>query len=809
MLLTNLRFSLRHLMRQRFNTTLHVIGLTLAMSVCLLIGVYLRFELSFDNHHENAQRIYRVNSVWKESDKQFNLYATPLQLAEAIRNEVSGLDKVTMSRPLFKSVVEISPQKIFKQEHMLVIEPDFLNIFNIEVLRGDPSALDNPYQALLNQTTAVRYFGNDDPVGKTFTYRNKFIITVAGVFKDIPSTTHLPASILLSYAPDEEFLANGDTWYFGESAWAKLSASTYILLADNADANDVQAQLKAIADKNINADPTLDQNIHGDFVMQKLSDIHFDTIRFGGGPWVPAANTSWLWFFGGLGIAVLLLACINFLNLSTAQALARSREVGVRKAIGARRSHILWQFLTDAFVIVLVSGVLAMFVSQISISQLNTLLDKQVSFNPFQYPELAIAFLLFILVTSLLAGIYPAWFVSRFNPVAALKSGSSGNVVRASWLRKALVVSQFSISAGLLIAVLLIARQAEYFRDADLGFEKENIVSVEVGDHDKLQGLANELLQIPGVKDVSFSRTSPISDDHWWNTIGVTETTERKSVCAIYADDHFFSVYGLRLISGRVPQVYKNSPADLAVKQQPVKVIVNESLLRELKMGTPMEAIGKHFWWGGDAEVSGVVADFNMEPLKYGISPALIIQDEEVYSHANIRLESIPNRKITLSTLEQVWKKHFPDGVYEYALVENQIESYYASEHRLYTLFRIFAGLAILISCLGLWGLVTYSAHQRAKEISVRKVLGASVKSLLILLTTEYFMMVFVAFLIASPLTYYFMNEWLSNFAFHIEIGWDTFLVAGLWLIVFAGLTVSIQVLTAALKNPVRSLKSE
>jgi putative ABC transport system permease protein len=810
MLLTNLRFSFRHLGRQKLNTTLHVIGLTLAMSVCLLIGLFLRYELGFDKHNEKAGRIYRVNSVFKESNKQFDLYATPIPLADAIRNEMTGVEKVAMTRAQFKSVVEINPQKLFKQEHILIVEPTFLDIFDIDLVNGNKSDLSKPYRALLNQTTAAKFFGREDPIGKTFKYRNKFIITVAGVFNDMPSNTHLPASILLSYVSNNEFLDNGDTWYFGDLAWTKLAASTYIVLTDNADIKNLQFQLKAIAGKNINSAPTLDKSIREDFEIQALTDIHFDTKRFRGGPWVAAVNTSWLWFFAGIGIVVLLLACINFLNLSTAQALTRAKEVGIRKTIGARRSQLLWQFLSEAFIITLISGSLAIVISQVSIPSLNTLLGKQITFNPLQSQELLIALLLFILLTGFLAGLYPAWLIAKFNPVTALKSGTTGTGINGtSLLRRTLVIVQFTISAGLLIAVLLMAQQAAFLRNTALGFEKGNIIRVEIGSHDKMQSFFNELMQIQGVEDVSFSRTTPISDDHWWNTMSETETGDRKSVCAIYGDDHFYSVYGLRLLSGHIPQPVQEPTDESFVKAQIDKVIVNEKLLKELDLGSPQEAVGKRFWWGGDTEIAGVVADFNLEPLKYAIAPALIYQDKEIYSHASIKMEPSADIQKTLASVETVWKGQFQDGVYEYTFVDNQIDAYYKSENRLYTLFRIFAGLAILISCLGLWGLVTYASQQRTKEIGIRKVLGASVKAILILLTRDFLVMVFIAFVVASPLTYYFMQDWLSNFAFHIDIEWGTFVIAGITLITVALLTVSIQTMKAALTNPIKSLKAE
>ncbi len=808
MLLNDLRFSLRHLSRQKLNSTLHVVGLTLGISVCLLIGLFLRYELSFDSHHKNGKRIYRVNSVWKESNKQFDLYATPIQLAEAIRSEVTGIEKVTMTRAQFQAVVEINPQKRFKQEHILIVEPEFLDIFNLEVLYGDGhSALKAPYQALLNETTAVKYFGNDDPIGKTFKYRNKFSITVGGVFRDLPSNTHLPASILLSYVQNEEFLDHGDTWYFGDLPWTQLTASTYIVLDENVDVKNLQSQLESIADKNINSAPTLDKTVRGSFEIQPLSDIHFDTKRFRGGPWVPTVDTSWLWFFAGIGIVVLVLACINFLNLSTAQALKRFKEVGIRKTVGARKSQLVVQFLTEALIITVIATALSMVIVQITIPSLNALLVKDITFYPLDSPDLLIATLLFMVFTVLLAGLYPAWFIARFNPVVALKSGSSGMGINgSSWLRKTLVVTQFTISAGLFIAVLLIAQQAEYLRSKDLGFEKDNIISAEIGSHNRMQSFYNELMQTQGIKDVSFSRTAPISDDHWWNTISKTETSDRQSVCAIYGDDHFYSVYGLRLLSGRIPEralSNNNASGERLIN----KVVVNEKLLKALDLGSPLEAVGKTFWWGGNAEISGVVADFNIEPLKYSISPALIYQDTAVYSHANIRIEPGADIPKTLATIETVWKRQFTDGVYEFKFLNSQIDSFYKTETRLYTLFRIFAGLAIFISCLGLWGLITYATQQRTKEIGIRKVLGASVNAILLLLTKESLFMICIAFMLASPLSYYLMKDWLHNFAFHINIGWETFVTTGISLVIVALLTLSIQTIKAATANPVKSLK--
>ena len=594
MILNNLRFCLRHLRRQKFNSLLHVTGLALGMSVCILIGLFIQHELSFDGYHGKADRIYRVNSVWTEAGKQFNLYASPLPLAEAIRNEMSGIETVALVRPQFKAMIEINPQKIFKQDHVLIVEPAFLDIFNIEIVKGDAKkVLLTSYQAIVTETIAQKYFGNEDAIGKTFKYRDKFIITIGGIMRDLPSNTSLHASILLSYVPNEEFLDHGDTWYFGDIAWTKLAAVTYIVLDENNDPKSIERQLKQIADKNINSTPALDKAIHGAFEIQPLHDIHFDTKRFGGGPWVAAIDFSWLWFFACIGLIVLTLACINFLNLSTAQAFIRAREVGIKKSIGAKRSQLVAQFMVEAFIITGISCLIAITIVQLSLSPLNDLLEKGITFNPLQSSELIIGLLLFVVFTALSAGLYPAWITSKFNPVVVLKSNSSGTGIQElSWMRKGLVITQFTISAGLFMAVLLIAQQVNFMRNNALGFETENIINVELGDQNKRQAFSNELKQIRGVSSVSFARSSPISDDHWWNTISKTENADRQSVCAIYGDDHFYDVYGLRLLSGNIPQEKENKASMDSIEKSINRVVVNEKLLEALDLGSPEEAVG-------------------------------------------------------------------------------------------------------------------------------------------------------------------------------------------------------------------------
>jgi len=809
----NFRLALRHLGRQKLNTTLHIVGLTLGMSVCLLIGLFLRYELSFDSYHDTADRTYRINSIWIEAGKTNYHYSTPLPLADALRKDVSGLEIVTQAHPLWDETIEVNPQKILKQDHLLVVDPSFLEVFNIEIVKGNAyEALRKPYQALLTETTSKKFYGKEDPIGKTFTYKNKFQITVAGVIRDIPSNSHLPVSMLLSYAPNQDFLGNDP------NTWTNVSGTTtYVVVPEGYDIKNLDAQLKGLADKNINADPNMPKFFHSDFDTQPLHDIHFNSQYDGGGHWVKAVNVTWLWFFAIIGLAVLALACINFVNLSTAQALTRAKEVGVRKTVGAGRFHLMSQFLREAWILATLAGILAVAVAQASLPFMNNLLDKKITFNLLESPVLLCGLISGIILTGLVAGLYPAWIIAKFNPAKTLKASSTLSGDQGSyWLRRSLVVLQFTISAGLLIAVSLISQQVNYLRSKNLGFEKDNIINVGINGAKKATVLADELQRIPQIKDISFATATPSNDGHWGTIMTKTngDDPDRKHVTLIMADDHFCKMYGLKLLSGRFLMASDTSYASnsLPPEKQIYKAVVNETLVRALGFKSNEDALEKHFWFGmnsGNVEIIGVVSDFNTGSLHKVIEPAVITSFPDVFGQVGIKIEAGSNIPETIAAIEKAWKKIYPEGVFEFKFLDAQIDAYYKAEARLYELFRIFAGLAMLISCLGLWGLSTLSAQQRTKEIGIRKVLGASVDKIVILLSRDFVLMVTIAMAISSPLAYYFMNSWLQNFAFHIDIGWEVFVLASIASLIIALLTVSVQAIKAGLSNPVESLRNE
>ena len=817
MLTNKLRITFRRLLRQKTTTALHVLGLTLGMTTCLLIGLFLRHELSYDLWNKKADRTYRINSVWHDPGTTNFHYSTPMPMGEALRTEVPGVETVAQWHPV-NEVVEISPTKRFKQEHIVLADPELLDVFDIKVLEGNGyEALRKPYQALLTQSTAKKFFGGEDPIGKTFKYRNDFTITVAGLIEDLPANTHMPASMLISFYRDGKFLNNDP------NGWSWVSGTeTLVVLPEGTGPHTLDAPLKSLGDKKLNSDPNMPKGTSAGFDWQPLSDIHFNNKYSGGSEWVKAVNTTWLWFFGIIGLAVLVLACINFVNLSTAQALNRAKEVGVRKSVGAGQGQLVWQFLSEAWVLTAIAGILAVAITQVSLPYINQMVDKQISFHLLQSPGLVGALVLGAALTGLLAGLYPAWVIAHFDPVSSLKSSWSSATTKLNsgvMLRKALVVTQFGISAALLIAVTLIAQQVNYLRSKSLGFDKDNIVDVGIGGNwggKEKNTFRNELRNIPGVKEVAYSTSTPSDEGHWgtlMSTVG-RDDPNRKEVRMILSDEKFASMYGLKLLAGRFLVAADTNAAGFNIpeEQKVQRVVINRKALETLAFESPEAAIGKRFWFGfnsGNAEVVGVMEDFNFSSLHEAIKPMLLTQQTNVYERAGIKIAGGADVPATLSAIGEAYKKAFPTGVYGYQFLDEKIDAFYKSEARLYGLFRLFAGLAMLISCLGLWGLATFAARQRTKEIGIRKVLGASVSGIVGMLSREFVTLVILSLVIAAPLAYFFMKKWLQDFAYSIEIHWWVFALAGLVAVAIAFLTVSFQSIKAALANPAKSLRSE
>jgi putative ABC transport system permease protein len=818
MIFQNIPFILRRFTRQKLTTSLHIVGLTLGITVCLLIGLFIKYELSFDAYESKAKRTYRLNQVWVDFGKKEFHYSTPFPLAEQIRKDVPGLENVTKVHHPGQSIIEINPNKRFKQDHVMMTDPEFLDVFDVKAVEGNAyETLRKPYQAVLTETTAKKFFGNEDPVGKIFTYNDSFQITVGSVIKDFPGNTHLPASMLLSFSDKEKYLMTRTNHYGSVSG-----GSTFIVLPKGVEPGvGLTAALNSIYDRFLNNQPWMGKDSHVEMEIQPLNDVHFNSKYAGGGEWVKAINTQWLWFFGSVGLAVLILACINFINLSTAQALTRAKEIGVRKSIGAGRFQLIRQFLSEALLLVLFSAIIGVVITKLSLPYINNLTGKLITFDILHSPSLFVLLLAGVLLTALMAGIYPAWIITKFRPATTLKSGSVNANPQSSILRKGLVVAQFSISVCLLIGLLLIGKQMNYLRHKNLGFDKDNIVMVPLPPGSKIVKkdlLAAELGTISGIKNWSFSTSPPSGGEntHWGTLMSLVgrEDPNRKEVTTIMTDDRFCSMYGLQLKAGRFFTIGDTNAVSgsLPEGQRFPKSVVNEKLVKELGFASAEAALGKRFWIGLDgwhAEIIGVVADFNIGSLHEAIKPTLITQYLPYTEKIGIRIQSGTDIAAAISHINTSYKKVFPDGIFEYNFLDQQLDALYKSEMRLFSLFKIFSVLAMLISCLGLWGMITFAAQQRIKEIGIRKVLGASVPNIVSLLTKDFIVLVCISIIIAAPLAYWGINKWLQDFAFRIHIGWAAFIIAAVIALFIALITVSFQAIKAAIANPVKSLRTE
>lgn len=817
MFFSNFVFIIRRFVRNKLTTSLHVVGLTLGIAVCLMIGLFIKYETTFDTWQPLSERTYRINQVWIDFGEKHFHYSTPFPLANQIRKDIPGVEYVTKVHHPFRSVIEINPRKRFKQDHVMMTDPEFLTVFDVKTVEGNAKdALSKPYHALLTESAAKKFFGNEDPLNKTFLFNDKFNITVGGVIKDFPANTHLGASMLLSFADNEEFLETSTTHYGSVSG-----GSTFFVLPEGAKLTAAFTKsMQGIYDRFANNQEWMGKNSRMEMELQPLRDVHFNAKYSGGGEWVQAINQSWLYFFGSVGFAVLILACINFINLSTAQSLNRAKEIGVRKAIGAGRTQLILQFLSESLALVILATVAALFITKLSLPYINSMSEKQLSFGFFQSPLLLLSLFGGVLATALLAGIYPAWIITRFRPSSTLKTGAVSANVQSIFLRKGLVVIQFTVSVCLLMALLLIGKQMNFLKNRNLGFDKDNIVVAELpgmGSMGERDLLSNELAKLKGVREWSFSTSPPSGDErtHWGTIMNLKgpDDPNGKQVVTIMADEKYPSLYNLQLLAGRFFQPSDTSAISesIPVGKRYARVVVNEKLVKTLGFASNELALGKRFWAGindWNPEITGVVKDFNVGSLHEEIKPTLLTQYAPFYNKVNIKL-SPGDVRGTLDAIQSAYGKVYPKGLFEFNFLDQTLDALYKTESRLFSLFRIFSALALLISCLGLWGLISYSAKQRVKEIGIRKVLGASVTSIVSLLTKDFVILVGIAIVIATPLAYWGIYKWLQDFAYRIHIGWTLFGIAGIAALLIALITVSIQAFKAAAANPVNSLRNE
>ncbi|MEM9671650.1 MAG: ABC transporter permease [Bacteroidota bacterium] len=820
-----LKTALRHLLKNRVTTVINILGLALGISCLLIILAVVRYEQSYDQFHSDAERIYRVVRVSQgEGEKEYRT-GVPYAVPGALREELTMAEKVAATLFYSEEGMQISvvdetsrdqTQQFRERDGIVFMDTAFFNLFDFSNtsfhwVAGNPeTALSEPFSVVLTESVAEKYFTDGEALGQTLRLDNLVDIKVTGVVSDLPANSDFPFRIMLSYATLNTEGLLKDSF----SDWYSVSDEhqNFILLREGISPEEAEEQIQQIQAANV-SESTAKSRL---FKLQPLSEVHTDA-RLGNYR-ARTVSQETIWALLIIGAFILGTAAINFINLSTAQSVLRSKEVGIRKTLGGMRHQLTGQFLGETFLVTLTAGVLALGVAELVSVYAQDLLqirnERALISNPLTLSSLAII----ILGVALLAGTYPALMMSRFNPVAALKNKINSGSSHKMPLRRGLVLLQFVIAQVFIIGTIVVIQQMDYFRSAELGFESEAVVTVKLPEGktpplSALQTLENRWKSSPAVKSVSFASTSPSgfkrNTSHWdIRRKGAPKTEEgivfeRQSV-----DTQYLDLYQIPLLAGRNFQ-----PSDTSEQ-----IIINRKLAERVGFSNPTEALNETMIIGtkNTYSIIGVTENFHTKSLHGELDYVGLLQRPKEYETVNIKLDLTANTSQesdilaeTIQQLEADWASMYPDYLFDYQFLDDRIAAFYQEETRLAQLFKILAGITIFIGCLGLYGLVSFMAVRRTKEVGIRKVLGASVRSILILFSKEFMVLVGIAFLLAAPLAYYVMQQWLMNFTYQIDIGANTFFIAIAFSALVALLTVSHQSVKAALANPVDSLRNE
>jgi putative ABC transport system permease protein len=811
MLKNYLKLAWRNIVRHKAYTFINILGLFLGLAACLVIFLLIHFELSTDTFHPESQRIYRLISKTQRPDFTFRQGAVPPIAPFAVRQTIPGLEATASWQRYIKAHVQpigsdkpATGGKILPAPATIIAEPQYFSIFSYHWLAGNPSnSLNNPFTVVLTKSRARIYFGNIPPeeaMGRVLVYNDSLRVTVSGIVEDWTENSDFSCTDIISFSTiNNSFLRKQvplDQWGRDGSAATSLA---FVRLAKNVDPAQVNRQLTGLSRGRIHFDDGAVFSIQ----LQPLADIHYDEDVY---DYFPKAHRPTLYALMGIAAFILLLAVINFINLSTAMAIRRAKEVGVRKILGSGRTAIILQFLVETALITGCALIIAILVVRPLIAAFHSFLPSALEFRPFT-PAVLLFLLGMTIVTTLLSGLYPAKVLSAWLPVLCLKGSALPN--EKVGFRKSLIVFQFTISLVFIICTIVIGRQINYVRTQDLGFSTEAILNINADPGDMTQNskrLALLIQQIPGVDLVAREAFPPATDMH----TGFPVTYKGKhpvdiNACIMIADDNFIPLYHIRVLAG--------SP--LRNTDTLTGFVVNEAMTRSMGLTDPREAIGKIFY-GGDhgIPIIGVVADFHEYTYHETIVPIAMMDfngppKNNIAVRLNTKVHQLGQLQNIISRMEQAWKKVYPGVPFNYSFLDDAIAAMYTKERKTAVLMNTAMVVTIFISCMGLFGLAMFTARQRAKEVGIRKVLGATVMDITLMLSGSFARLIVVALLIASPIAWFLMTRWLQDFAYRISIGGMVFFLAGGIALLIAMLTIGFQTLKLAFINPSEILRNE
>jgi putative ABC transport system permease protein len=810
MLRNYFKTALRNLWKNKGFSAINIVGLAIGLATCLLILIFVMDELSYDRFNAKADRIYRLDGEIKFGGNHFILAVAPAPAGPTVLREYPEVVKEMRFRNNGGRLIKKGNQNI-KEESVVMADSTLFDVFSLPMIAGDPhTALKESRSVVLTEKMARKYFDGTNIVGRTLMVNDSVPYKVTGVIKDIPAQSHFHFDIFLSLTESQEARRSDD-------AWLSNNFNTYLVLREGTDVKKFEAKMnRGVITQhvaplvheavNISMEDFVKSGNMVQFLLTPLTSIHLHsnkTAELGGN-----GNIQYVYIFSAIAAFILLIACVNFMNLSTARSANRAKEVGIRKVLGSLRGNLIRQFIMESVLISFIAMVLAVGLAYALLPVFNQLSSKQMEIGLFVRPWLIPSMLGLVLIVGFLAGSYPAFFLSAFRPILVLKGGMAAGF-KNSWLRNSLVVFQFFISICLIVGTAVIYRQLAYIRSRELGFSREQVMVIYnpyvMGD--QARTFREKLLNLPGVQGVTLTGYLPTSDNRNDDAIFMSPDLDIKKSVSMQTwpvDDQYIPVLGMKMAAGR------NFSKDLLTDS--TAVIVNEAAVRLMQGRKPLES---KLYEIDDIKtkkvkeyrIIGVVKDFNFNSLRQNVTPvALFLQRD--YGRMALRVSSTKIHQLA-GQIETEWRRMAPSQPFAYSFMDEEFNNIYRTEQQMGGISLSFSMLAILIACLGLFGLTAYAAEQRIREIGIRKVLGASVTGIIRLLSRDFLRLVVVAMVLAFPLSWWGMHLWLQDFAYRITIGWEIFVVAGVISVGIALVTVSFQAVRAALANPVKSLRSE
>jgi putative ABC transport system permease protein len=800
----------RNLMKYKFISFINLFGLTVGLTCCLLITTYVLNELSYDQYNKNAENIYRVTRSFNNADGVVSLNLSTVSPPFGYYFPTDFQEIKKMTRLLNAGSMP------FKYKDKLIDEPDvyfadenLFDVFTLKVLEGNPEkALSDPFSVMLTEDVAKKYFGNEDPMNKVIKVNNQFDVKVTGIYKGFPQNSFMHPGVLVSFNTLKDSAVYGAENL--RTNWGNNSFFTFLELPNHYDPKKMITRFPAFLDKRMAGQYGPNQpSKFTKLGLQKLTDIHLYSHTDYEAE--PNGDINKVYIFSAIALFILLIACINYMNLSTARSALRAKEIGIRKVIGARRKELIFQFLSESVLVAWSAILIAFLLLYYTLPWLSQVSGQQLTINILWKWQVLVPLFLTPFVVGILSGLYPALFMSSFQPVKTLKGlfkAGEGNIS----FRKVLVVAQFTISIVLIITTIIVFQQLRYMQNTSLGYNKEHIITLPYYNsiNPQYDAFRNDLLQNTAIKDVARSSRVPtgrLLDATGASTmVGDSMQPVTADIKNVSADYDFIPTYGIQLAAGR------NFSRDYSMDTS--NFILNEAAIKAIGWKSPQEAIGRNFMYGGTkGKVIGVIKDFHFESLQHEIVPMILLNPpttptDSRFNNLSIKLAG-NNIPAALVSVEKIWKRYLPELPYRYSFLDANYNKLYQSEQRQGTIFTVFACIAIFIACLGLFGLSAFEITQRVKEIGVRKVLGAKVSSIVTLLSKDFLKLVLIATIIAFPIAWYAMSHWLHGFAYRVDMHWWVFVLSAILALIIALITVSFQAIKAAIANPVESLRSE